>query len=89
MATCTGLAKHLLACYVGVHRLQFPLQCPFCDAECQKRDGLSKHSVACYSWEQDTSSDDQLLGEFNKELIRVTRHRRLLGTQSRCLRKQN
>ncbi|KAF9372657.1 hypothetical protein CPC16_002310 [Podila verticillata] len=74
MATRTGLAKHLFARCVGVRSLQFPLRCPFCDAECQKPDGLSKHSVYCYSWEQDTSSDDQLLDEFDKELIRVTRH---------------
>ncbi|KAF9312832.1 hypothetical protein BG003_005868 [Podila horticola] len=74
MTTRSGLAKHLATRCEGVLRLRFPLRCPSCDAECQGPDGLSKHSLACYSWEQDTSSDDQLLDEFDKALIRVTRH---------------
>ncbi|KAG0241988.1 hypothetical protein BG011_003399, partial [Mortierella polycephala] len=44
------------------------------DAECQGPDDLSKHSLVCFSWEQDTSSDDQSLDKFDKELNRVTRH---------------
>ncbi|KAG0334192.1 hypothetical protein BG000_008522 [Podila horticola] len=74
MNTRPGLAKHLAARCEAVLHLRFPLPCPFCDAECQGPDGLSKHSLVCYSWEQDTSSDDQFLDEFDKELIRVTRH---------------
>ncbi|KAG0049389.1 hypothetical protein BGZ83_005796 [Gryganskiella cystojenkinii] len=40
----------------------------------QGRESLSKHSLACFSWKQDTASDEQFLDEFNKELNRVTRH---------------
>jgi hypothetical protein len=73
MITRSGLSKHLGRCQ-AVSCLQFPLSCPFCKAECQGPVDLSRHSLECYSWEQDTSSDDQLLNEFDKELIRVTRH---------------
>ncbi|KAG0314983.1 hypothetical protein BG000_005355 [Podila horticola] len=74
MVTRLGLAKHLADHCEAVLHIKFPLSCRFCDAECQDRNDLSNHSLECYSWEQDTSSDDQLLNEFDKELIRVTRH---------------
>ncbi|KAF8924975.1 hypothetical protein BGZ47_003539, partial [Haplosporangium gracile] len=73
MSTRTGLAKHPSRCK-GVLCLQFPLACPSCDAECQGVNDLSKHSSVCYSWEQDKSSDETLLDEFDKEMNRVTRH---------------
>ncbi|KAK3807522.1 MAG: hypothetical protein JOS17DRAFT_808068 [Linnemannia elongata] len=73
MMTRTGLAKHLSRCQ-GVLCLQFPLACPSCDKECQGADDLSKHSSSCYSWEQDTSSDESFLDDFDKRLYRVTRH---------------
>ena len=72
--TRSGLAKHLVDRCEGMLRLRFPFRCPFCNTECQERVGLSKHSLLCYLWEQDTSSDDQVLDEFHKELIKVTRH---------------
>ncbi|KAF9310442.1 hypothetical protein BG003_008541 [Podila horticola] len=74
MITRSGLAKHLVGRCEGVPHLKFPLRCRFCLVQCQDPDDLSKHSLECYSWEQDTSSDDILLDEFDKELIRVTRH---------------
>lgn len=73
MTTRTGLGKHLARCQ-GVLRLEFPLACPSCEAECQGVVELAKHSSACYSWEQDSSSDEKFLDDFDKELIRVTRH---------------
>ncbi|KAF9541496.1 hypothetical protein EC957_002993 [Mortierella hygrophila] len=36
---------------------------------------VMRYSISvCFSWEQDTSSDETLLDEFDKELSRVTRH---------------
>ncbi|KAF8949653.1 hypothetical protein BGZ52_005268 [Haplosporangium bisporale] len=71
--TRTGLEKHLALRCPGIDDLHFPLSCPFCDTECEGRDTLSKHSLSCYSWKQDSASDEQFLDEFNKELNRVTR----------------
>ncbi|KAG0337173.1 hypothetical protein BG004_007751 [Podila humilis] len=71
--TRTGLAKHLARCQ-GVQSLEFPLSCPYCNSECQGVADLSKHSSGCYSWKQDTSSDESFLDEFDKELLRVVRH---------------
>ncbi|KAG0040756.1 hypothetical protein BGZ83_002444, partial [Gryganskiella cystojenkinii] len=67
------LEKHLAARCPGLDDLQFPLSCPFCQKECEGRKELSKHSLTCFSWEQDGASDEQFLDEFDKEINRVTR----------------
>lgn len=71
--TRKGLSKHLIKC-AEVSKVQFPLCCPYCDHECQRLEVLSKHGSDCLSWEEDTSKDGERLDEFEKELIRVTRH---------------
>ncbi|KAF9286948.1 hypothetical protein BGZ74_001198 [Mortierella antarctica] len=73
MNTRSGLTKHLASRCEGVLRLRFPLSCPFCEAKCQGSVDLSKHSASCYSWEQDTSSDNPIADEFGRELLRVTK----------------
>ncbi|KAG0269684.1 hypothetical protein DFQ27_002648 [Actinomortierella ambigua] len=71
--TRSGLAKHLARCS-GVLGLEFPQTCRFCFVECQDPDGLSKHSRGCYSWEQDSGSDQQLLTEYEQQLAEINRH---------------
>ncbi|KAG0060266.1 hypothetical protein BGZ89_012409, partial [Linnemannia elongata] len=71
--TRKGLSKHLTNC-AEVSKVQFPLRCPYCDHECLKLEDFSKHASDCMSWEEDRSKDGERLDEFEKQLIRVTRH---------------
>ncbi|KAF9986282.1 hypothetical protein BGZ65_008201 [Modicella reniformis] len=76
--TRRGLSKHLSSCQ-EVRRLQFPLSCPCCGCVCQKLEDLPKHSLKCESWEQDSSDDEQVLADFDKELaqahVRIVKRR--------------
>ncbi|KAF8925439.1 hypothetical protein BGZ58_000809, partial [Dissophora ornata] len=71
--TRKDLSKHLSGSH-GVSSLWFPLPCPCCGYVCQEPHGLPKHSLNCELWEQDTSSAEQVLADFDKELAQVTRH---------------
>ncbi|KAF9110377.1 hypothetical protein BGX27_006450 [Mortierella sp. AM989] len=73
MMTRKGLSKHMSSCQ-GVSSLHFPLPCPCCGYICEKSHDLLQHSINCELWEQDTSNDEQVLADFDKELVQVTRH---------------
>lgn len=71
--TRKGLSKHVLNC-VEVLKEQFPISCLYCSSVCESVHGLSVHAGVCHSWEEDRSQDEKILEEFDKELMRVTRH---------------
>lgn len=69
----TGLSKYLIRCK-GLNELSYIWKCPRCGHWCAAVGELCAHSRASKTWEQDTSSDNQTLVGFEKELIHVVKH---------------
>lgn len=71
--TRKGLLKHMTSC-VEVSKEQFPISCPYCSFVCESLMDLGDHANDCESWEEDTSNDFKISEEFDKQLVRITRH---------------